>query len=104
MGVYKMMNILLFVHIVIAILLIMVILMQKTGNDGLSGMGGNNMGVVAGRTVVNFLTRTTIVLAVLFVVNAIVLANISSRKKSGIIEQIETTPIKNENTSLPIAN
>lgn len=95
-----MINILLFIHIVIAALLIIVILMQKTGNDGLSSIGGNNMGVMAGRTVVNFLTKTTVVLAILFIINAIILANLSSRKTPSIIEQIDT---KLENTSLPIA-
>ncbi|WP_375326875.1 preprotein translocase subunit SecG [Candidatus Tisiphia endosymbiont of Nemotelus uliginosus] len=95
-----MINILLFIHIVIAALLIIVILMQKTGNDGLSSIGGNNMGVMAGRTVVNFLTKTTVVLAILFIINAIILANLSSRKNPSIIEQIDT---KLENTSLPIA-
>ncbi|WP_341763901.1 preprotein translocase subunit SecG [Candidatus Tisiphia endosymbiont of Beris chalybata] len=95
-----MINILLFIHIVIAALLIIVILMQKTGNDGLSSIGGNNMGVMAGRTVVNFLTRTTVILATLFIINAIILANLSSRKNSSIIEQIDT---KLENTGVPIA-
>ncbi|MCC8417835.1 MAG: preprotein translocase subunit SecG [Rickettsia endosymbiont of Bryobia graminum] len=101
-----MMNILLFVHVVIAILLIIVILMQKTGSDGLSGIGGNNMGgVVAGRTVANFLTKTTVVLAACFIINAIVLANLSSRRNAGIIEKIDQVddnkPV--ESTSLPIA-
>lgn len=99
-----MMNILLFVHVVIAILLIIVILMQKTGSDGLSGIGGNNMGVVTGRTVANFLTKTTVVLAACFIINAIVLANLSSRKNTGIIEKIDQMGDKAaETTSLPIA-
>ncbi|XVN42731.1 MAG: preprotein translocase subunit SecG [Candidatus Rickettsia vulgarisii] len=99
-----MMNILLFVHIVIAILLIVVILMQKTGSDGLSGIGGNNMGVVTGRTVANFLTKTTVVLAACFIVNAIVLANLSSKKDSGIVENLDQVGGKPaETTSLPIA-
>ncbi|WP_425363264.1 preprotein translocase subunit SecG [Candidatus Tisiphia endosymbiont of Hybos culiciformis] len=100
-----MMNILLFVHIVIAILLIIVILMQKTGSDGLSGVGGGNgtMGVVAGRTVVNFLTKTTVVLATLFIINAIILANLSSKKNPGIIKKIEQVDDKQQESSLPIA-
>ncbi|HJD64393.1 MAG TPA: preprotein translocase subunit SecG [Rickettsia endosymbiont of Sericostoma sp.] len=99
-----MINILLFVHIVIAILLIIVILMQKTGSDGLSGIGGNGtMGVVAGRTVVNFLTRTTVVLATLFMINAVILANLSSKKNSGIIKKIEQVDDKQQESSLPIA-
>ncbi|WP_341754635.1 preprotein translocase subunit SecG [Candidatus Tisiphia endosymbiont of Dioctria rufipes] len=100
-----MMNILLFVHIVIAILLIIVILMQKTGNDGLSGMSGGsgNMGVVTGRTVANFLTKTTVVLATLFIINAIILANLSSQRNLGIIKKIEQVNDKQEESSLPIA-
>ncbi|WP_375329833.1 preprotein translocase subunit SecG [Candidatus Tisiphia endosymbiont of Nemotelus uliginosus] len=91
-----MINILLFVHIVIAILLIIVILMQKTGGNG-------TMGVVAGRTVVNFLTRTTVVLATLFMINAVILANLSSKKNSGIIKKIEQVDDKQQESSLPIA-
>ncbi len=99
-----MMNILLFIHTIIAILLIIVILMQKTGGDGLTiGGGSGNIGVVAGRTVVNFLTRTTAILATLFVINAIILANLSSRKNSRIINKIEQVNDKQEESDLPIA-
>lgn len=100
-----MMNILLFVHIVIAILLIIVILMQKTGSDGLSGMSGGsgNMGVVTGRTVANFLTKATVVLATLFIINAIILANLSSKRNPGIIKKIEQVDDKQQEFSLPIA-
>ncbi len=100
-----MMDILLFIHVVIAVLLIIVILLQRTGNDGLSGIGGggNVGGVVAGRTVVNFLTRTTVVLATLFVINAIVLANLSSRTHAGIAKKIEQAEEKEETTAVPIA-
>lgn len=96
-----MMNILLFIHMVIAILLIIVILLQRTGADGISGIGGSSMGgVVSGRSAANFLTKTTIVLASLFFVNAIVLANLYSKKPPSIIEKIEQ---KEEKSSLPMA-
>jgi preprotein translocase subunit SecG len=96
-----MMNILLFVHLVIAILLIVVILLQRTGADGLSGIGGSNMGLVTGRSAANFLTRTTIVLAALFFINAIILANLSAKSSPDILKKIEE--LKQEETSLPIA-
>ena len=35
------MSILLFVHVIIAVLLIAVILLRQTGTDGLSGIGGS---------------------------------------------------------------
>ena len=73
-----MFNTLLFIHLVIAILLIVVILLQRTSADGLSGIGGSgNMGLVSGRSVANFMTKTTIVLATVFFCNAIILANLS---------------------------
>jgi preprotein translocase subunit SecG len=99
-----MMNILLFIHIVIAVLLIIVILLQRTGADGLSSIGGgNNMGIVSGRSAANFLTRITIILASMFFVNAIVLANLSTKKTPALVEKIEQLENKSEGTSVPIA-
>ncbi len=100
-----MMNILLFIHIVIAILLIVVILLQKTGADGLSGIGGggNNMGIVTGRAAANFFTRTTIFLGTLFFINALVLANLSSRKSPDLSKKIESAVEKTSEDAVPIA-
>ena len=100
-----MMDIFLFIHMVIALLLIVVILMQKTGADGLSGIGGGNMGVVNHRTAANFLTKTTIVLAALFMANALLLANLSSKKTTDIDQKIQQQLEKvgaQEETSLPM--
>lgn len=89
-----MFNTLLFIHLIIAILLIIVILLQRTSTDGLSGIGGGggggNMGLVSGRSAANFMTRTTIVLAVMFFANALVLANLSSRATDGLTKTMET--------------
>lgn len=102
-----MLNTLLFVHIAIAILLVIVILLQKTSKDGLSGIsgGGNNMGLVSGRSAANFLTRTTVILAVLFFINAIILANLSSGSNKDVLQKQDA--IQNhesaEEKSLPMA-
>ncbi|MFY9590241.1 preprotein translocase subunit SecG [Rickettsia endosymbiont of Halotydeus destructor] len=99
-----MINILLFIHIVIAVLLIIVILMQRSGSDGISGLsGGNNMGVVSAKTVGNFLTKSTMVLAALFLVNAIVLANLSSKKRPDLVTKINQIDESQKGNSLPIA-
>ena len=106
-----MINTLLFIHLVVAILLIVVILLQKTSSDGLSGIGGggNNMGLVSGRSAANFLTKTTIALAAIFFINAIILANISSKPKTSISNKIEKSLEEKKETpktekELPIAN
>lgn len=103
-----MLNTLLFVHLIIALLLIVVILLQKTSTDGLSGIGGgNNMGVMSGRTAANFLTRITIILGIVFFVNAIVLANLSTQKYTNFATKLEQTEEKEEaepeNDEIPIA-
>ncbi|MCF8493777.1 MAG: preprotein translocase subunit SecG [Rickettsiaceae bacterium] len=105
-----MLNTLLFIHLIIALLLVVVILLQKTSTDGLSGIGGggNNMGLMSGRSAANFLTRTTIVLGVIFFANALMLANLSSKSHKSIsskIEKSEPSPVENstDSSSLPIA-
>lgn len=98
-----MMSILLLIHIIIAVLLITVILLQKSGSDGLSGIGGGNMGLVSGRTAAGFLTNTTIILAGIFMINSILLANLSIEKNSSPIQQNESHKITIEQDSLPIA-
>jgi preprotein translocase subunit SecG len=100
------MSILLFVHVIIAVLLIAVILLQQTGTDGLSGIGGSgggNMGMVTARSAANFLTRTTIILAILFFINAIILANLSSQKQVDLDKKINESLEKEEGTTLPMA-
>ena len=105
-----MLNTLLFVHLIIAALLVVVILLQKTSTDGLSGIGGggNNMGIMSGRSAANFLTRTTIILAIVFFVNAIILANLSTQKRNDFATKLEKIE-QNENNqrveeeTIPIA-
>jgi len=106
-----MINTLLFIHLTIAVLLVITILLQKTSTDGLSGIGGggSNMGVISGRSAASFLTRTTVVLATVFFINALVIANLSSQKHTDFVEKIEqietedSAPEAVENSSLPIA-
>ncbi len=105
-----MINTLLFIHLIIAILLIVVILLQKTSTDGLSGIGGGgNMGLVSSRSAANFLTKITIVLAIIFFANALLLANLSSKSHDDIATKLEKSNNQIENNtatepeSLPMA-
>ncbi|MDX1923793.1 MAG: preprotein translocase subunit SecG [Rickettsiaceae bacterium] len=95
-----MLNILLVVQIVISLLLIVVILIQRTGADSLSGLsGGGNTGVMSARSAANFLTNATIVLAALFILNSILLANLSSKlatTKHKVTEQIQKEDAQKE--------
>lgn len=102
-----MLDILLVVHIVVSILLIIVILLQKNNSDGLAGLGGggSNMGLVTARSAANFFTRVTVFLAILFMGNSLLLANLSNHddKGDGITDKLENLEIKKENQPLPMA-
>jgi preprotein translocase subunit SecG len=96
--------ILLIVQIVIAVLLVGVILVQRSGSDGLGGLnGGSNNNFISGKASANLLTRATAILATLFMLNSLALAKLAtiSDKKSSILDQalsIKDSPAKKEAT------
>ena len=66
------------VHVLIAVTLIGVVLLQKS-EGGALGMGGGGMsGFMTGRSTANLLTRTTAILAALFFVTSIALVVLSN--------------------------
>ncbi|MGE0733310.1 MAG: preprotein translocase subunit SecG [Alphaproteobacteria bacterium] len=74
--------VLLVVHLMLAIGLVAIILLQKSegGALGMGGGGGGGMaGFLTGRAAGNILTRVTAVLAALFMCTSLALAIISSR-------------------------
>lgn len=70
------------VQAIVAAALVGVILMQRSEGGGL-GVGGNPSGLMSARGAADFLTRTTTVLATLFVVLSIVLAALAVGTTSG---------------------
>ena|SRR5205809_6251569 len=88
------MIILLFVvHVLIAIGLIGVILLQKS-EGGALGMGGGGMsGFMTGRSTANLLTRVTAVLAAVFMTTSVLLVIMHNRERAprSIIEQSAPT-------------
>ncbi len=89
-----MQNVLLIVQLILAIALIAVILLQKTAQDGGGLMGGGGAGTMGGlftaRGSANFLTRTTAVLATLFILNSLALGILASgqHQKNSLVDQI----------------
>ena len=69
------------IHVLIALALIGVIMLQKS-EGGALGMGGGGMsGFMTGRSTANLLTRTTAVLAVAFFATSILLVLLSNPVK-----------------------
>jgi preprotein translocase subunit SecG len=77
-----MITVILVVHLLIAVSLVCVILLQKS-EGGALGMGGGGMsGFMTGRSTANLLTRTTAVLALLFFVTSIGLAYLTANQRA----------------------
>src|SRR5436190_8203296 len=77
------------VHVLIAIALIGVILLQKS-EGGALGMGGGGMsGFMTGRSTANLLTRATAILAAAFMMTSVLLVVVHNREHAprSIIEQ-----------------
>jgi preprotein translocase subunit SecG len=88
-------NVLLVIHLLVAIALIFVVLMQRSAQDGggLMGGGGTMGGLFTSRGSANLLSRTTAVLATLFIVLSLLQGFIAAQKHKtrSIAEQIEST-------------
>ncbi len=96
MGFY---TVLLVAHTILVLFLIMMILLQKTDSDGMSGLsGGGGNQFMTGRSAANFMTRTTALLATGFMITSLTLATIASHmgSKSIIDAPLESAaPVEN---------
>jgi len=82
-------TILLIIHLVIALALVGVILLQRSeggalgiGGGGGGGAGGGLGGLMSGRSSANLLTRTTAFLAVGFIATSLTLAILASNRSA----------------------
>ena len=107
-----MFNFIVIVDIIVAVLLMIVVLMQSSKGGGLAGsFGGGSMGTVFGvRRTADFLTRSTTILASIFILLCLV-ANIfflpsASKNVESIIQKgtPTTVPIAAPPRSLPAAS
>lgn len=81
------------VQILLTLALVGLILVQRNDSDGLGGMGGGGGGnaFMTGRGAATFMTRSTAIVATLFMLNSLWLAIQASQMSgsSSIIEQME---------------
>tara|TARA_B100001013_G_scaffold280798_1_gene180819 strand:+ start:264 stop:563 length:300 start_codon:yes stop_codon:yes gene_type:complete len=83
-------NIILVLNITLAILLIAIILLQKS-EGGALGIGVSQDSFISSRSAGNFLTKATAIIATLFIVTSISLTIISKEEFTGssVLEKIE---------------
>lgn len=82
------------VQAIIAASLVGIILMQRSEGGGL-GMGGSPSGLMSARGAADFMTRTTTILATLFIVLSISLAFVAAKKSgsSNIDDTLQRTEV-----------
>ena len=83
-------NFVLIIDIILAILLVAIILLQKS-EGGALGLGASQESFVTSRSAGNFLTKTTAILAALFIITSITLTILSKDEfsSSSVLEKIE---------------
>ena len=101
-----MLILLLAIHILVAISLVGVVLLQKS-EGGALGMGGGGMsGFMTGRSTANLLTRATAILAAAFMTTSVLLVVMHNRERAprSILEQsVPAAPAAPSVPALPTA-
>jgi len=104
-----MITVILVIHLLLAIALVGVVLIQRS-EGGALGMGGGGMsGFMTGRSTANLLTRATAVLAALFIVTSLTLAKLAGgeREVRSILDSppavTEEKPLEPARPTAPLA-
>ena len=91
-----MQNVILVIHLLLAIGLVGVVLLQRSEGGGLgiggSGGGGGMGGFMTGRATADLLTRTTAILATAFMITSLVLAIIAAHDRKAATGSILDQP------------
>ena len=92
-------NFVLILNIILAILLIVVVLLQKS-EGGALGLGASQDSYVSSRSAGSFLTKTTAVIAALFIITSISLTIMSKEEFSttSVLEKIEEDEDKEDSS------
>jgi len=84
-------NIVLVIHLILALSLIGVVLLQRSEGGGL-GIGGGGGGVVSGRTAATAMGKLTWILAIAFIATSITLTIIAAQNAAGssVVDRLGT--------------
>ena len=92
-----MQNFILIINVIIAILLIGVVLLQKS-EGGALGLGVSQDSFISSRSASSFLTKTTAILATLFIITSISLTILSKENlpTKSVLESVEEEKMSSE--------
>lgn len=96
-------SILLVIHLMTAIFLVALILMQRSGGGALNGLGGGSgaNSFLSARGTGNLLTRLTAILATVFFITSIALSIYYKGAERKTVSVAETAPVSQEVPSVP---
>ena len=99
-------TILLVIHLLVAIFLVAIILLQRSEGGALDGLGGGNgaSSFLTARGTGNFLTRLTAILATIFIVTSISLSlyyKNHNAPKASLIDSLEQSAAQTQETDVP---
>ena len=93
-------SILLTINIILAVLLVVVILLQRS-EGGALGLGVSQDNFTTSRTAGNFLTKFTSIVAVFFIVTSVALVSISHEEIKEVQSVLDSEKEKEQNKNLP---
>lgn len=83
---------LLILQVVIAVVMIILVLLQRSDGDSLSGISGGSGGlnnVISSKASANILSKATMILVAVFMVNCLILASMSNLNKKRISSELD---------------
>lgn len=97
-------NVLLTVHLILALLLIGVVLLQRSEGGGL-GMSGGGSGVMSSRGAANALTKLTWIFAIGFIITSVSLTVLAAQQSNGIsvVDQLGGSAPASQSGTTPAA-
>jgi len=101
---------LLIVQFVLTIIIVITILLQKSSSIGLGAYSGSNESLFGAKGPASFLSRATMILGFLFVVNTITLGYLYNQEKlDSVVDNVKTqslipaTQVKKPSPTIPVA-
>ncbi len=91
-------NIILIIHVILALLLIVSVLLQRS-DGGALGIGSGSETLMSSRSAGDFLTKFTTIIAILFIITSISLTIINKKDQdpSSVLDEIEKKDNKEKN-------
>jgi len=97
-------NVILVIHLILALALIGVVLLQRSEGGGLGMGGGGGGGAMTGRAAADALTKLTWILAIAFIATSITMTIIAAKNAAGssVLDRLGDAPVEQPVTA-PVA-